>query len=150
MKLGFVRINNLWDFITYVRFRTINRISLYLNEYIFRRKMYWNKKSNMIDFIIYHFFKLWLRERTMWTKGKVIRMERSWIIWIIYVSAMFSILCYSCSLLLHNIIEVSDSQFVYRIDVSRVLLCNVYAPLNVWHYHVTRLLFSSSSLSFHP
>lgn len=57
---------------------------MYLNEYIFRRKMYWNKKSNMIDFIIYHFFKLWLRERTMWTKGKVIRMERSWIILYMY------------------------------------------------------------------
>lgn len=57
---------------------------MYLNEYIFRRKMYWNKKSNMIDFIIYYFFKLWLRERTMWTKGKVIRMERSWIILYMY------------------------------------------------------------------
>lgn len=36
----------------------------------------------MSDFIIiYHFSKLWLWERTMyqWTKGKVIRMERSWI-----------------------------------------------------------------------
>lgn len=44
--------------------------------------------------------------------------------------------------LLHNTIEVSDSQPVCVsrcLAYSHVPLCNVYAPLNVWHYHITRL-----------
>lgn len=56
--------------------------------------------------------------------------------------------------LLHNTIEVSDSQPVCVsrcLAYSHVPLCNVYAPLNVWHYHITRLScspFLLFSLSF--
>lgn len=56
--------------------------------------------------------------------------------------------------LLHNAFEVSDSQPVCVsrcLSCSRVPLCNVYAPPNVWHYHITRLLLPSPfSLSPSP